>query len=470
MDFEKNLRRQNLKVIFSEAFMVLAVVITVIILAFIVSGYWLNSDFEVKRQGLLQVSSVPTGADIDIDGDSSLLQKTNTSKVLASGEHTVTLSKEGYDSWTKTVNIKEGLLYRIHYPRLFLKDRTSEKVLPTTETTYASVSPDHSSIILINGTTEWSYINLNEENITPKKRDISTIFSDVSIATGAKTGLFTGEILNVDWDVNASRALFKVQSEDGIEWVLLNPKEIKNSVNLTREFGVDFSKLRIFDNDANSLLAIQNDNLHKVDVSGRSVSAVLVKNIIDFDYYNNELFFIAKNDLSSEKENNYYLGTLKIGDKIEKLKESASPAKVATTKFYEEKYYFVLEKNELTIYDKDDFTILASSDISFTPSTIKVGHEGEFVLIYSGSNIATFDMESMELKESSVEGESFDWLDNDMVYTVYDGELIVYDFDGLNRRVLAKNVSNHFPAAITDNRYLYYFSDDSLVREWLIPR
>ena len=470
MDFENNQRRQNLKVIFSEAFMVLAVVITVIILAFIVSGYWLNSDFEVKRQGLLQVSSVPTGADIDIDGDSSWLQKTNTSKVLASGEHTVTLSKEGYDSWTKTVNIKEGLLYRIHYPRLFLKDRTSEKVLPTTETTYASVSPDHSSIILINGTTEWSYINLNEERITPKKLDISTLFSDVSIASGAKTGLFTGEILKVDWDANATRALFKVQSEDGVEWVLLNPKEMKNSINITREFGVDFSKLKIFDDDANSLLAIQNDNLHKVDISGRSISAVLIKDVIDFDYYNNEIFFSALSDSSTEDQESYYIGSLKLGDKIVKLKKTSSSTKVAMTKFYEDKYLITLEKNILTLYNKNDFTSLLSAELNFTPSTIKIGHEGEFIILYSGSEIATLDMESMEIKEWSVEGESFGWLDNDMIYTVYDGELIVYDFDGLNRRVLAKNVSNHFPTAITDNRYLYYFSDDSLTREWLSPR
>lgn len=470
MDFEKDQRRQNLKVIVSEAFMVVAVILTVIVLAFIVSGYWLNSDFEVKRQGLLQISSIPTGADINIDGDSSWLQKTNTSKVLSSGEHTVTLSKEGYDTWTKTVTIKEGLLYRVHYPRLFLSDRVSEKALAMTGATYATVSPDHSFIILTNETTEWSYINLNEEHITPKKLDISTIFSNVSIAPEAKTGLFTGTILDVDWDVNSSHALFKVQSDDGIEWVLLNPKELKNSVNITREFGVDFSDLKIYSNDANSLLAIQNGNLHKIDVSGRSVSAVLVKDVFDFDYYNNEIFFSALAEATAENPETYYIGIFKMNDKVEKQKKISSPVQVAMTKFYEDKYLFTLEKDELTLYDKTDFSPLLSQKLNFTPTTIKVGHEGEYIILYSGSNIATFDMESMEIKEWSVEGESFGWLDNDMIYTVYDGELIVYDFDGLNRRVLSKNVSNHFPAAITENRYLYYFSDGYLIREWLIPR
>lgn len=470
MDFEKNRRRQNLKVIISEAFMVLAVIATVSVLAFIVSGYWLNSDFEVKRQGLLQVSSIPTGADIDIDGDSSWLQKTNTSKVLTSGEHTITLTKEGYDSWTKTISIKEGLLYRLHYPRLFLKERTTEKVLTTTGTTYATTSPDHSSIILINGTTEWSYINLNDEQITPKSINIGTIFSDVSIAPEAKTGIFTGKILDVDWDANGMHALFKIQSENGLEWVLLNPKEIKNSINLTREFGVNFSNIKIFDSDANTLLAIQNGNLHKIDVSGRSVSAVLLENVISFDYYNNEIFFSASDNNSAEDTNAYYLGVMKIGDKVKELENRSSPAKVAMTKFYEDKFLLTLDENKVVLYNKEDFTPTSTFELSFNPESLKIGHEGEYIIMYNDTSIATLDMESMAIKEWNVEGNSFGWLDNDMIYTVKEGELIVYDFDGLNRRVLAKNVSNHFPVAITDNRYLYYFSDDSLIREWLIPR
>ncbi len=155
MDPERAKRRQSAKIIISETIMVLAVVITVTILAFIVSGYWLNSDFKVERNGLLQISSVPTGADIYIDGDSSWLQRTNISKVLSSGEHSVKLTKDGYDSWQKTINGSEGLLYRIHYPRLFLQNRTPESLLDITGTTLATTSPDHNSLILINNTTEF---------------------------------------------------------------------------------------------------------------------------------------------------------------------------------------------------------------------------------------------------------------------------------------------------------------------------
>ena len=59
MDPDRLKRRQSLRIIISETIMVLSVVLMVVILAFLVSGYWINSDFKVERQGLLQVSSTP---------------------------------------------------------------------------------------------------------------------------------------------------------------------------------------------------------------------------------------------------------------------------------------------------------------------------------------------------------------------------------------------------------------------------
>ena len=58
MDPEKRARRQSLRILISECFMVVAVVITVAILAFVVSGYWVNSDFKVERNGMVCVLCV----------------------------------------------------------------------------------------------------------------------------------------------------------------------------------------------------------------------------------------------------------------------------------------------------------------------------------------------------------------------------------------------------------------------------
>ena len=135
MDYEKRAKRQSLRIIFSEFVMFLAVVSMVVVLGFVVSGYWINGDLKVERQGMLQINSIPTGLNITIDDELLRFQRTNSSKILSSGEHTVLLSKEGYDTWTKTVTIREGLLYRLNYPYLFRQEREKEDVYDATGTT-----------------------------------------------------------------------------------------------------------------------------------------------------------------------------------------------------------------------------------------------------------------------------------------------------------------------------------------------
>lgn len=458
--------------IISEIIMFLAVILSAAILALLVSGYWVNSDFKVERNGMLQISSVPTGATIEIDDQSSSwLERTNSSKLLNSGEHTIKLSKDGYDTWSKTINIVEGLLYRLHYPRLFLQDRTTESILSTSTYTGATVSPDRNSLILFNNTTEWGYINLDVDGPVIKKLDVSKLFSSVSLAENAKVGLFSGEILSFDWDYDSSHILMKVQSGESVEWALLDVHNVDKSINLTKEFSANFSEIRIIDNNSNNLLAIQDGNLRKIDTPGRLISAVLVKSVYDYDHFNNEIVFSATSDSFDQADTKYYVGYFKLGDsKITKLEETTSPAKVAISKFYDEKYITTVREGRITVHKKESYDSEPKEfNVAFTPDRIKTGFSGEFIVFSDGKQMAALDMEANTIREWAIE-ETHNWLDNCMLYAVSDGELIVYDFDGLNRRVLAKNVSSHFPVTITSDKWLYYFSDGNLVREWLVGK
>lgn len=481
MSPEQKKRLRSVKVIASEVLMVVIVVIMVVVLAFLVSGYWINSEGRVDRQGLLQLSSMPTLSRVTIDGvEGSWLERTNLSKNLSSGEHTIMVSREGYDTWAKTINISEGLLYRIHYPRLFLLERTKEKVLDTADFNAATISPDHSYMVLMNNTTQWDTVDLNNEELKPAKIDVGELFvATAGRAAAARTGAkdqqntavaLDGEILKVDWDRNGAHALMKVKFGETVEWVLLDVKDAKKSINITQQYGPNFSEIQILDNSANNLLVVQNGNLHKIDLGAKAISSVLVENVQHFDHYEQkEVIFSAKRTEMKEGEKPYYVGMLTIGDAtIKTLEETEGPAWVTLSKFYEDKYITVLEGAELAVYKKDNFETVADFELSFAPESLKVGHEGEFQEMQSGKKMATLDMESMEVLEWEIEGNDCGWLDNDMLYSVKDGVLVVYDYDGLNRRELASNVSSRFPAAITDDKWLYYFSDGHLVREWLV--
>lgn len=467
-------KKQNVKVIISEVFMVLAVIVTVIVLALLVSGYWLNSNFEIERNGMLQIYSKPTGASVEIDHiTSSWLERTNSSKILASGPHSVTLTKDGYDSWTKDIVISEGLLYRLHYPRLFLNERYTEPFFDTNKFTLASISSDHNAVLLINNTSEWTYLNLDSDSPSPRKIDVSKLFSSISLADNAEVGLYAGNIISLNWDHDASHVLIQSQNEATTEWVLLDVNNVSKSINLTREFGADFSYIEILDNNSNNLLAIQNHNLHKIDIPGRLISAILVNDIIDFDHLGNEIVYSAKSKtVESPESTTYYdVGYLKLGDSKATIVETTkNPVKVVIGKFYDSEYVAVLDNDTVSIHQKDTYQEDVSSfALPFSPDTIKVGNNGEFLLLAKGSKLATLDLEANLIRQWEIEKE-YGWLDNYMLYTVSGGDLIIYDFDGLNRRVIAHNVSSHFPSTITSDKWLYYFSDGNLVREWLVTR
>ena len=460
MDLEKRARRQSLRVIISELIMVLSVIVMVTVLAFVVSGYWINSDFKVERQGMLQIHSAPVGANVEVDGDSLWFQKTNTSKVLSSGEHNIVLTKDGYDSWSKTINIREGLLYKLDYPRLFLQDRKKEEVYDASIVNFASFSPNRRLLMLANNTTDWTLIDLDNDNPKSSTIDISKIFTSVSVADDTSLGLFTGEILSAEWDQSNEHILFKIKNDVGIEWVLLNVKNPTKSININREFAANFSEIKIFNNSASILLAVRDNNLHKIDVDALQISSILFEDIADYDFYDSEIIYVS--------ENKIYLD--KLGEEPIIVQEVSKDAKVLIGKFYDKKYIFIIDGNDISVYEKDNPSNKFEYYIDFVPEIAKVGYQGEFVFMSNGTNFATLDMELMAMKEWSVDSNHFGWIDNYMIYSIKDGELSVYDFDGLNRRTIISNASDRLPASITSDKWLYYFSDGKLMREWLISQ
>ena len=466
MDIEKRARRQSRRVIVSEILMILTVIVTVSILAFIVSGYWVGSDFKIERQGLLQIYSTPTGADVEVDGNpTSWLQRTNTSKTLVAGKHDIKLTKEGYDSWSRTINITEGLLYRLHYPRLFLQNRKSETAFDSSAN-FATVSPDRNTILLADNTTTWQLANLDTETIKPVKLDLLEILPYVSRAAGATTGLFTGHIADAKWAKDNEHLLLRITRDADVNWLVLNVKNPSGSINLTKEFNANFSTVEILDQSANNLLVILNNNLHRIDVPAKQISAVLVSDINSFDNYHQDVVFSAK-----KAEGGYYIGLLKLGSgEIKNLKTTSTPNDVIVTKFYDDEYIGAIDDTTFILYLKNEFVEKNQFSLSFHPEKIKTGLSGESITMYTGGRIATLDMEAMEVNEWSTDTDTFDWLDDSMIYTIKDGALNIYDFDGLNHRTLSANVSSRFPVTITSDKYLYYFRDGSLIREYLFEK
>ena len=447
MDLEERKKRQTLKVLLIEAFMSVAVVVTVVILVLVVSGYSIGSDYKLEQGGLLKVDSEPTGASVILDGEK--LGETNFSRVVSSTEHEVVLEKEGYDTWKKKVSVSKGLLYHLRYPHLFLKERVKEHVRDFNGIEFASVSPDHNVMFLIENDLNWSLLDLRSEK--PSKKELHPSF----LADGMKF-----EISQALWSRNGRRVVLEGVMNEQHKWLYMDFDNENNCYDLNDMFSVDFAKMTILDDSANELLAYSNKELFRIDVSKKVLSASLAKNVEDYyAFMNGNIMFVSNDAIWSLK-----------GAEKENVMKLDGPARIAAVNFYNDKYLVIYANDSLAVYEGEALKEVLNEKIEINLDNLKIMDGVGYVVARDGDTIHALDMESMKLNTWSADTGTLGWLDKYLIYAVSDNTLFAYDFDGQNKRQLSESVDGNYPAIITDNKWLYYFSDGALVREWLIKK
>lgn len=447
MDLEDRKKRQTLKVLLVEAFMSLAVLVTVVVLVLVVSGYSIGSDYKLEQGGLLKVDSEPTGISVIVDGEK--LGDTNFSRVVSSTEHEVILEKEGYDTWKKKVNVSKGLLYHLRYPRLFLKERTKEHVRDFEGIEFASVSPDRNTMFLIEDNLNWSLLDLRSEKTNKKSIDTSFLSEVTKL-----------EVKQVLWSRNGKRIILEAMVNELHKWLYVDFDNVGNCYDLSGMFSVDFERVLPLDDSANELLAYSNKELFRIDIPKKVLSASLAKNVDDYySFMNSNIVFVADNAVwllrNSEKE---------------KIMSLDVPVRIAAVNFYNDKYLVVYKNDSLTIYEGDELRKVLEEKIEINLDNLRIMDGIGYVVARDGNTINAVDMESMKLNVWKVDADSLGWLDKYLIYAVSNGALSVYDFDGQNKRQLSEGVDHNYPVTITDNKWLYYFSDGALMREWLIRK
>ena len=414
----------------------------------IVSGYWFNSDFKIVQDGFLQVYTVPSGATVDVDGN-VWFARTNASQMLSKGKKTVTLSREGYDTWSKTITISEGLLYRLGYPRLFKEERIKKEALDFAAWNNYFVSNDKTKLAVIDDNKNIGLIDLTSDSFEVKQNTIAAFLDDAE------------KIESVVWNDDNNKLLAKTTSG---RFLLINLNKMADSVNLNKVFKMNFENILITDHSADKLMALTDGQLRAINVPDLTISKTIAENVSDALAFDNEAFYVAQNGL-------YYMQN----DKIRRIMDISERSILARGKFYDDNYLVVVGDNIMKLYPESYLLTVKDeaieeeylAELPVMPNKVKFGPEGNFVMMESDGLLLTFDMEEMALANIPINGR-YGWIDNNMLFNVKDGTMSVCDFDGLNSRVIVKqNVDADSFAAITQNKFLFYISGHQLIREEL---
>lgn len=498
-------RQQHRRVIFTEILMFLSVILLVGFLTLVVMGYSFNlrglggGGEVVERQGLVQISSLPTGATIYIDGEAPLLFSTNASRTMLAGEHEISLARGGFDGWKKTINVTEGMIYRLNYPRLFKEEREKEDVVEfvekeekgvikevagdgkTTEATtvgkvsFVTTSPNNERMILLQGETLYM-LNLNENKPEQKALALADVNGNV-----VKITTLTG----AEWSGNSERLLAKVNGA----WAVIDVRNAKETVWLDEIWaknvaeqgskceesaGVSCAKMAIseikFENEAGDRLLILSEKkeLRELGVRDKKLSEVLVRGVEDFD--NDADRVVLLNESGK-------LMAYRVGEKEGYLiTEVEKQAKFATMRYFQESYVGVVRGVKFEVYKKtgwvsgdEEMEKVFEEEVGFEVSAMKKRGKGMvFELAGAGGEDKVFDIEAM--KTTSVNASDTGWVDEYLRYRLKEGKLSVLDYDGLNERVLVDSevLSGRKVVISGNNRWLYYFTSDKKGTEKLV--
>lgn len=492
MDFEereKQRRRQVIKVIIAEIGMTVSVIAIVVVATLASMGFFVTSSGKIEQSGLIQIHSMPTGATAELDG-SVLFSKTNLSRTLTPGEHSLKLSRDGYDSWQKSIKMSSGMLVRLYYPRLFLLNRKAEVALRLGEDLEFYLPSNDQTYVLYatRDSAQWNLINIKDDEPKVTRVDVSAILP------GVQEGKFLGNVEAMRWNNNSDSVLTKVSYDGKAEWILINLKDAKQSLNLTRAFGLEFVQVEIIDDAAGQLFALENHQLRKINTSDQSISRVLLNNIESFANNKTNVVYVMQNTVKAGEQPTKVIGVYRDGERGGTVLMTVAndvTTHVALTRYYDEDYIIYTVGNEMNVLygavptyrenvQETDFSglkvLLNKTRLAAVPKQAALSPEGEYLVAQDGRQFMVVDFEMGELIEYEADEANYNWTSEGMMAVVTDGALKVWDFDYTNQRVLVKYVSEgdmeaeldpvttksnvvltQYPTVISDNnRYIYY--------------
>ena len=116
-------------------------------------------------------------------------------------------------------------------------------------------------------------------------------------------------------------------------------------------------------------------------------------------------------------------------------------------------------------YGKDEADKLKTKleeTLDYTPLALSANQKQRIVVFAGENSYYHYDIETASKNNVAVNNpiNSINWLDDYLLWQNVNNKVVIRDFDGSNRRTVAKKASANLPVVISENnRWLYYFSE-----------
>ncbi len=462
MDRQRKKKIENARVIATNIFMGLSVIAIVFALMLIAMGFNFGEDGGLEQSGLIQIASNPKGASVEIDGKGQF-NHTDMSKMLSAESHHIKISKSNYDTWEKDVEVDAGLLTRIEWARLFPINPKTTDAASFTNIRFAEFSSDRKHLIVIEHDSPYlNYMNIQDDKISRSHK------LSLNAILGEGKNVLIGTLSVKAWNNDGNKVIIAWENENSTTWYYVDLENEKNAVNLTKEFQMDFTDIKIANNSASKLWALENHRLHTINVNDLSISSIIASDVEQFVNNGSVVTYVAINSKDKSRKISLYQDGEEGSTTILNLEDKNPAITLAMGTYWNVSWLAFSTDQHIEFYGgnypsydkKSSLKQLISKDLDFTPSTISVNNTGRIVTLAGASQFASIDTETNKLFTAAFDSESsgINWLDDYLFWEIVQEKIIVRDFDGDNRREVITNVNCELPVVISENnRWLYYF-------------
>lgn len=463
--------------------MAIAVVAGVAVLTAMTLGYGFSKkDGRIEQGGLLQMSSTPTGATVTVNGTLFGTQ-TPTKLVSQPGNYAVTMQKQGYQTWQKTVPIQAGNITWVAYPRLIPQKLEAKHTLAypaTTASALASASAKRYAVLAAADKPIVSVAMLDSDK--PTAQDY-TLPAEMYTTPTAEAPGSRFEIES--WTGDEKKLLLKhtYGADNKVEWIMLNIDTPAESINLNRSLGIGGSMTipEFTRGDGMELYAIVDGSVRILDLNDQTLSHPLVDHVVDYRLYGDEFVLYVKEPVDGLQEVGYVRKDYKQPRAVKKVAAGALSAQFDVAKYYDKYYFLVSHGHEAELLSSANLPDDTTSKLTLKHArTLTLNNDvidanltdnGQFATIQDGSSFSTFNLEIMKLTTSKlVHGSSpvpqkLKYLDGYLLWGSNDGKLRTYEFDGENQHDIMPVLPALGATLSPSGKYLYGFAqvDDKTI-------
>jgi hypothetical protein len=450
--------------------MCLSVVALVVVLLFIVLGYRFNrSDGRIEQGGLLQFDSRPGGAGVAIDG-MALSARTASKATTGAGEHFITMERNGYQKWQKSVTVAPGAVVWLDYTRLIPDELKTENV--------ASFSKIAASLASFDG----KWMAIKEDIATPAIGlvDISREAirqTTLELPTGSYTAPAAGKGQSFaleTWDSTNKYLLVKhVYNDAQMEWLVVNTENAAQTVNLTKLLNVPMTQVLFSGINTNTLFVQVGTDVRKVDIAAATLSRPLVSNVAEFSVYDRSTIVYTTVSEAGIRVAGYYEDGAEKPHVLRTFTDDGrTPLKVALGKYFNESYVAIAYGERVDIYKgklpttgNDVSSMTAERDFTQMGGTqyIDIRNNGRFVAAQNGAEFQVYDIELKQLSKTTLKNAlsteaKLKWLDNYHAWSDAGSTLRLYEFDGANQHDIMSVIPGQSATLALDGTFLYGFT------------